>query len=165
MPEAIAKMVALGANINTEDTEAFDSITRFKADSSNHLHGGSLLDAVEEKISSLQDALDYQLELPQPITMEDDQVYLKCTDPGSYEQWYLAKDIEVAKRVVGQWGDFIRSKLEQEKDRAGEEQRIDALKALQQRFVGLKDQLLRLVCISRDTFLLLHSDLRHGHGC
>ena len=149
MPEVIVKMVDAGAEINAIDIKAHEAIAQFNDQNNHSLHGGSLLDAVKAKISKIEDVIGYQLELPKPITLEDDQAYFDATAPGSYERWYLSKSVEVARNIVEQWQDFRKSRLDQEDERPGKQQRVDALRALQKRFTDVKEKLLQRVCGSK----------------
>lgn len=147
MPDAIVKMFEAGADINALDTKAHEAIARSKDDNQRLPRGSSLLDAVKAKISKLEDALGRQTEFPRPITVEDDQAYLEITDPGSYEHWYLSRTTEAARNVVKEWEENRTRRLDQEKDRPGKQQSIEALRALQKRFVSLKDHMSQMVRI------------------
>lgn len=141
IPDVIVKIVDAGADINTIDTQANEAIKRFEDDSSNSLHGSSLLDAIKAKISSIEDTLVKELDLAKPITMEDNQVYLAGKNPGSYEHWYLSKTVESAVNAVKDWEEFRTDKMVQDKDQRGKPEKKDALRALQKRFTHIENQL------------------------
>lgn len=141
MPEVVVKMLDAGADIDTIDTKAHEAIERFKDDIKHQLQGGSLLDAVQARIQTLEDALGCELGLSKPIVLEDDRAYLKGKDPGSYEYWYLTKTIEVARNVVKEWKICITKNENDEGDRRRKQQKNDTLRALRDNFIHLKDQL------------------------
>lgn len=156
MPEAIVKMVDAGADINTIDNKTHEAIERAVYDSKHAIPGGSLLDAVKARIASLKTALSRELGLPEPVILEDDQVYLEGTDPRSYERWFLSKIIEVAKNAVKEWKNCITKTINQEENRHVKQQRNDELKALLQRFVSLREQISQR---GAKTFEELHPDV------
>lgn len=153
MPNVIGKLLDAGVDINTIDIEGYEAITRYKTGGVAYIvRGGTLLDAVVAKIHDLESALNHHLELPKLIALEEDQSYLQASEPGSYERWYLSQTVHVAKNIVQQWQEERTSRLKQEEDRLGKQQRVYALRALQERFVSLKDRLLQMVCISMQSW-------------
>lgn len=141
MPEVILKLLGVGADINTIDTDAQRSIAAFEDNNKHHLRGESVLDAVATKIEELEQAIAQKLELAQPITLQDEDFYLKGTERDSYASWYLSRSLETAKNIVGDWEKCRTKKVEEDKDQLGQAQRLAALKALKARFVDLQDQL------------------------
>jgi len=147
MPAVIMDMVEAGADIDTIDREAHQSISRLSEGEKFNLQGGSLLDAVTMKISSIESAINFHFQLPEPRELMDDQTYLEATTPGSYERWFLSKTVEMANNVLKQWRNDRNERLTKEEERPGKQQRVDALRALQKGFVGLKEKLLQRVCV------------------
>jgi ankyrin repeat protein len=147
MPNVIADLLDAGVDINAINIEGYEAIARSKDGAVYAGQGGTLLDAVVAKICDLESALNNHFELPKPIALENDQAYLKLSDPGSYERWYLSNLVQVAKNIVQQWQDERNKRLKQEEGRLGKQRRVYALRALRARFMSLKDRLLRTVCI------------------
>lgn len=147
MPSVVEKLVDAGVDINTMDTKAYDAMGSYKIGIQYTDQGGTLLDTVVAKICDLKSALNNHFESPQPIVLEDDQAYLGAAAPGSYERWYLSKNVQLARNIVQEWQEERNSRLKQEETRLGKQQRGNALRALQERFVSLKEQLLQMVCI------------------
>ena len=147
MPNVIADLLDAGADINAINIEGYEAIVRSKDHAVYAGQGGTLLDAVAAKVHKLENALNNHLELPNPITLEKDEVYLKSSDPGSYEHWYISNSVQVAKNIVQQWQDDRNNRLKQGEGRLGKQRRVDALRALRERFMSLKARLLRMVCI------------------
>lgn len=143
MPEIIVRMLDMGADINTLSPSAHEAITRWEDDNETRLDGNSLLDVIKDRISALTSALEARLELPEPITVEDDQAYLAAADPRSYEHWYISKNIEVAKTVIEKWQNARTSKLDRENTREDKIKGLDRIRALLQQFVRVQDQLLQ----------------------
>lgn len=136
-------------DINTIDIEGYEAITRYETGGVGYsVRGGTLLDAVVAKTCDLESALNNHLDPPKPIALQEDQSYLQASELGSYERWYLSKSVHVAKNIVQQWQEERTSRLKQEEGRLGKQQRVNALRALQELFVSLKDRLLQMVCIS-----------------
>ncbi|KAL8726219.1 MAG: hypothetical protein Q9166_006844 [cf. Caloplaca sp. 2 TL-2023] len=141
MPEVILRLLEAGADINTIDKDAHESIAAFENNNKHHLHGESLFDAVTSKIDGIEEAITHKLELAQPITLQDEDHYLRGTKLGSYAQWYLSRSVEAAKHIVEKWAKCRAKKLEESKDQPGQEQRLEILKKLKGRFVDVQNQL------------------------
>lgn len=146
MPSIIVKLLDAGADKNAIDIEGYEAIARYKDNPGYAVAGGTLLDAAIAKIRDLESAVNDHLVLPKPIVLEDDPAYLEASNPGSYEHWFLSKLVHVARNIVQQWQEERDDKLQQEKGRRGKQQRLVALRALQERFVNVRDQLLQMVC-------------------
>jgi len=147
MPSVIAKLLDAGVDINAMDIEGYEAIARYKDGVGYAVSGGTLLDAVVARIRDLDSATNHHFELPKPIALEHDPAYLKASNPGSYEHWFLSKTVHVARNIVQQWQEERDGKLQQQEDQRGKQQRVDALRALQERFVSVRDRLLQMVCI------------------
>lgn len=163
MPCVIGKLLDAGVDINTIDIEGYEAITRYETGGVGYIvRGGTLLDAVVAKTCDLESALNNHLDLPKPIALQEDQSYLQASELGSYERWYLSKTVHVAKNIVQQWQEEKTSRLKQEEDRLGKQQKVNALRALQELFVSLKDRLLQMVCISMQNWPNVARYLFHG---
>lgn len=163
MPCVIGKLLDAGVDINTIDIEGYEAITRYETGGVGYIvRGGTLLDAVVAKTCDLESALNNHLDPPKPIALQEDQSYLQASELGSYERWYLSKSVHVAKNIVQQWQEERASRLKQEEERLGKQQRVNALRALQELFVSLKDRLLQMVCISMQNWPNVARYLFHG---
>ena len=163
MPEITAKLLEIGGgDINTLDTKANETIKRFNDHVNYSVWGGSLLDAVEAKISHIESTIGRKLRLPEPIDLEDDQAYLSNAAPGSYEHWYLSKTVEITRNVVKAWRKERKNKLDEEENRSSKQKKIDALKVLKKRFLKLRDELLEQVCHLRPCLIIFIVTLPHG---
>lgn len=146
IPESVIWMLDTGVDVNTVDTKAYETIASFKDGIDYTVKGGSLLDTVEARISYWDSSsIGHRAKLAKPIDLHDDEAYLEGTASTSYEHWYRSKTIEVAKNAIKEWHLARESKLEEEENKPGLPQKINALRALQQRFVELRDQLLKRV--------------------
>lgn len=146
MPSVIVKLLEAGADQNALDIEGNEAITHYEDNPRYAVAGGTLLDAVVAKICGLESAVNDPLVPPKPIVLEDDPAYLEASNPGSYEHWFLSKIVRVARNIVQQWQEERDNKLQQKEGRRGQQQRLDALRALRERFVNVRDQLLHMVC-------------------
>lgn len=157
MPDVVLRLVNAGADLNVLDPVAYRAVARFEdKNNSNHyyynyrgsdtfLQGGSLIDAVQARISKLESIVSNQFEVPQPITLEDDQTYLKGTAADSYGHWYLSKTVEAARNIVEEWHEHRKSRLDEEKNSPDKQRRLDALRVLRDSWIGVKDRLLQRV--------------------
>ncbi|KAL8692808.1 MAG: hypothetical protein Q9224_003884 [Gallowayella concinna] len=141
MPEVIMKLIEAGADINTIDKDAHESVAEFKENNKQHLYGKSVLDAVASKIKELEREIASKLELAQPITLQHEDFYLEGSKSGSYAHWYLSRSVEKARSVVSDWVECRTKKIEESKNQAGQTQRSEALKALKARFADLQQHL------------------------
>lgn len=141
MPEVVLRLVHEGANINTIDKDAHESIERFQSSDRHHLQGKSVLDATVAETKVLEEVIEWKQEFPRLPVLQDDNSYLKGTKPGSYARWYLSKSIETAKKIVTGWKECSTEEAKKEEDVPGKEQRRQALTALKARFLDLQHQL------------------------
>ncbi|KAL8780967.1 MAG: hypothetical protein Q9213_006218 [Squamulea squamosa] len=143
MPEIVLKLLKAGADINTIDKDAHESITAFEDNNKRHLHGQSLYDAVTSKLEEVEQAIEHKLELAQPITLQDETFYLKGTKAGSYAQWFLTRSVEAAMNIVADWEECRAKKMDENSSQAGKQQRLESLKGLRARLVDVQNQLRR----------------------
>ncbi|KAL8650578.1 MAG: hypothetical protein Q9210_003740 [Variospora velana] len=141
MPEIVLKLLEAGASIDTIDRDAHESVDRFKVDDKSHLKGNSLLDVVATRVEALGAAMENKDDTPKPPLLHEESSYLKGAKPGSYAHWYLSRSIEAAKNIVKGWEEYRSKKIKEEADRHGKQQKLEALKSLQARFVDLHKQL------------------------
>lgn len=140
MPEIVLQLIDKGADINTLEGDAQAYIASLEDNRSMNVHGKSLFEAVVSKIKTLGSSIAKELELPKPISLQKDEHYLKGK-PGSYARWYLSKLVEMAKNAVKDWEESRTKRLKKESDRPGQEQRLMALRALEERYFVLQEQL------------------------
>lgn len=77
LPDVVNKLMDLGADINTIDTEAQQCLVESESkDTEQILKGKSLLDKVREKVTHLNEQARLEIDIPEPIMPEDDQHYL-----------------------------------------------------------------------------------------
>ncbi|KAL8811822.1 MAG: hypothetical protein Q9200_001494 [Gallowayella weberi] len=141
MPEVVSKLLEAGADINTIDKDAHESIAAFEHDNKQFLFGKTVIDAVASKVEGLEQEINREPELAPPITLEDDEFYLKGSECGSYAQWFLSRSLETARNIVSDWAECRTKRLEESKGQAGHVQRIEALNALKARFGDLQKDL------------------------
>lgn len=141
MPEIVLKLLEAGADINTIDKDAHESVDAFKDDNKHHLRGETLYDRVTSKLRDIELAIGHKVELAQPIPLQDETFYLKGTKTGSYAQWYLTRSVETAKNIVNDWEECRARKLDETSSQPGKTQRLEALKELKARFVDIQNQL------------------------
>lgn len=141
MPETVLKLLEAGADINTIDNDAHESIDAFNDNNRHHLRGQTLYDRVVSKLSEIELAIDYKLELAQPVRLHDKTFYLKGTKTGSYAQWYLTRSVETAENIVNDWEECRARKLDDTSSQLGKAQRLEALKELKARFFEVQNQL------------------------
>lgn len=141
MPDVVLRLIDAGADINTIDKDAHQSIEKFKSNDRHELHGKSLLDAVVSKTEALGEAINRKLDLPTPPVLQNESSYLKGAKAGSYAHWYLSKSIETAKNIITGWRECNFEKAMKEERRPGKQQRLEALKALKDRSLDLQYQL------------------------
>ncbi|KAL8804903.1 MAG: hypothetical protein Q9182_002305 [Xanthomendoza sp. 2 TL-2023] len=141
MPEIVLKLLEAGADINTIDKDAHQSIATFNIDKKQYLNGKTVLDAVASQIEKLEQAIAQEPELAPPITLQDEDFYLKGSKRGSYAQWFLSRSVETARNIVSDWAECRTKRLEESKGQAGQAQRTEALNALKTRFADLQNHL------------------------
>ncbi|KAL8715453.1 MAG: hypothetical protein Q9220_000787 [cf. Caloplaca sp. 1 TL-2023] len=141
MPEVVIRLLDAGADIDTVDKHAMESIQKYERHGKGHLHGKSLMETVMSRVADLEAAAGKHLELPKPIKLEHDHIYTKGMKPESYRHWYISKCVETAKSVVNEWDSCRTKKFEEDRDQAGQQQRLDALNSLKARFADLLKQL------------------------
>lgn len=141
MPEIVLKLLEAGADINTIDKDAHESVNAFKDNNKHHLHGETLYDHVTSKLRDIELAIGHKVELAHPIPLQDETFYLKRTKTGSYAQWYLTRSVETAKNIVNDWEECRARELDETSSQPGKAQRLEALKELKARFVDVQDQL------------------------
>lgn len=141
MPEIVLKLLEAGASIDTIDRDAHECVDRFKTNDQEHLHGNSLLDIVVARTEALREALEKDVEILKPPMMYEDKRYLEGVKSGSYAHWYLSKSVEEAKNIIKRWEEYRSNKTKEEADRPGKQQKLEALKSLQTRYVDLQKQL------------------------
>ncbi|KAL8773347.1 MAG: hypothetical protein Q9209_001741 [Squamulea sp. 1 TL-2023] len=143
MPEIVMKLLEAGADMNTIDKDAYESIAAFEDNNRHYLHGHSLYDAVTSKLEEIEQTIEYKLELAQPITLQDETFYLKGTKADSYAQWFLTRSVEAAMNTVVDWEECRAKKMDEYSSQAGKSQRLEILKALRARLVDVQNQLRR----------------------
>ncbi|KAL8671283.1 MAG: hypothetical protein Q9168_004223 [Polycauliona sp. 1 TL-2023] len=142
LPEIVLKLLDMGADINTLDKDAHESIWASTENSDkNHLRGNTLYDHVTSKLRKIELAISHRFELAQPVSLRDELAYLKDTQTGSYAQWYLTRSVEAAKNVVSRWEECRAKRLDEASSQPGKAERIEALKELKARFTDIRDQL------------------------
>ena len=142
MPDIVIRMVKLGADINTVDSIGHTAVGTFAEDSKTRLRGSSLLDVVNRKALEIDRAVESRFKLPEPVTIEDDQAYLEGLSPDSYERWYISKTVEGARNIVAEWKEEREKRLKEDKNQAGQRERLANLQSLKERFNSLKSLLL-----------------------
>ncbi|KIW62826.1 hypothetical protein PV04_10956 [Phialophora macrospora] len=114
MVDFVDQLVDGGEDVNTLPTKAYSYLEH--PYSSWNATDKSLLDLVEDRISSLQEYLnpvDAQT-LEKPAELEEDSVYLHGYEAGSYSYWTALGDLRVAKSLhqyqTKQWEKKLRAK-------------------------------------------------------
>ncbi|KAL9041713.1 MAG: hypothetical protein Q9214_004013, partial [Letrouitia sp. 1 TL-2023] len=141
LPDVVLKMIDLGVDINTLDCRAHVAISKYEENNKNHLHGSSLLDAVDSKIENIEKAIESDPRFPDPITLSSDESYLRDMTTGSYEHWYVSKCVETARNILKDWKECKAKKVKKGLERQGRQEQVEALIALKSKYVDLKQQL------------------------
>ncbi|KAL9021492.1 MAG: hypothetical protein Q9185_001285 [Variospora sp. 1 TL-2023] len=141
MPDIVLKLLEAGASIDTIDRDAHESVDRFKVYDKSYLKGNSLLDAVATRVEALSATMENKNEPPKPPLLLEESSYLEGAKPGSYAHWYLSRSIEAAKDIVKEWEEYRNKRMKEEADGHGKQQKLEALKSLQARFVDVHQQL------------------------
>lgn len=141
MPDIVLKLLEAGASIDTIDRDAHESVDRFKANDKSHLKGKSLLDAVATRVEALSAAMENKDEIPKPQLLHVGSSYLERAKRGSYAHWFLSRSVEAAKNIVKGCEEYRNNRMKEETDRHDKQQKLEALKSLQARFVDLHKQL------------------------
>ena len=142
MPDLALQLLQAGADANTLDVEAHKTLFRYAEGQTFTVSGDTLLDATVTKLANIESAINPRRRLAKPITLNSDENYIEGTAPDSYERWYLSKSIETAKTVVKQWHDERERVLAEDKDQPGKQQKLEALRSLQDSFKEVRDRLL-----------------------
>lgn len=141
LPDVVLKMIDLGVDINTLDYRARAAISKYEENNKSHLHGSSLLDAVNSKIQSIEEAVQSGPELPDPITLSSDESYLRDMTAGTYEHWYVSKCIETARNILKDWKECKAKKVKESSECRGRKEQVEALNAMKSRYINLRQQL------------------------
>lgn len=102
MPKSALRILEAGADANTLSQSGNMLLMKHEGPIGIWGHeapGETLLDLVNEKIKSLDEADKIHI-LEEPITLKDDAEYMGNAVPGSYEHWFLSRELELAKRIV-----------------------------------------------------------------
>lgn len=141
LPDVVLKMIDLGVDINTLDYRAHVAVSKYEENNKNHLHGFSLLDAVNSKISDIEKAIENDPEFPDPLTLRSDKSYLRDMTAGSYEHWYVSKCVETARNILEDWKECKAKKVKENSERRGRQEQVEALSAMKSKYVNLQQQL------------------------
>ena len=105
--------------------------------------GQTLLDIVESKIHDLQASPEGVISMPEPLQLEEDNIYLGKAIPGTYEHWSISKDIKVTHDVLKEWqrrrGQEITNRLEEK----GLPEKKAKLRQLRAEFENLQEKIVQ----------------------
>lgn len=151
MPLSVQHLLDFGADVNTLNKTG-SMIAKADQDRQRN-KGETLLDVVNRKIEALQQSIEVEFELAEPIKLEDDAHYLEDTAPGTYEHWQRSAGLQTAKELLQRWHEEREARYKEYKETEGLAEKHAALKSLKLNFESLRKRLLEN---SGQTFEELH---------
>ena len=143
VPTIVQQLLDHGVDANTIDEASQRAIFNYHADGRGTITEGSLLDLVNARIDSLGLSLKSNAAVPDPIDLEDEEVYMRGTTQNSYKRWYFLKEIQGMKKITNDWRQETLKQVEQDTKRRGLKEKRNAIINLRTEFELLRERLLK----------------------
>lgn len=146
LPSVVCKLLEKGADVNTVNPEAHRLLAKHKENKETNLSSKekSLLDLVNTKLWLLQQAVEQDLGIIEPIELREEERNPEGLVPGTYEHWQRSKEIQIAKDMITEWDKKRAEKISRDDNSEGCKKKREALSQLRAAFKDLRQILLQV---------------------